>query len=72
MNYDYDVNYTPPAPTLELYLSVPERDTTIGPLSGIIDTGADGTLIPTAHLKELRASPDERGCAGSGMNGVRS
>ncbi|MFP4395561.1 MAG: hypothetical protein ACLFTI_09885 [Anaerolineales bacterium] len=57
MNYEYDVNYTPPAPTLGLYLSVPERDTTLGPLSGIIDTGADGTLIPTVYLKELRASP---------------
>jgi len=57
MKYQYDSNYTPPAPTLDLYLSVPEHGTMIGPLSGIIDTGADGTLIPTHYLKQLSATP---------------
>lgn len=57
MKHNYDTSYTPPAPILELYPSVPECGTTIGPLAGIIDTGADGTSIPTRYVKQLGATP---------------
>ncbi len=57
MTYPYDSAYVPPMPTLALYISVPEFDTRIGPVQGMIDTGADGTLIPIRYLKQLSATP---------------
>ncbi len=55
MTYPYNLTYDPPIPSLQIHLSVPDRDTTLGPLAGIVDTGADGTMIPLTYLKQLAA-----------------
>ncbi len=55
MTYPYNSAYNPPIPSLQVYLSVPDRDTSVGPLDGIVDTGADGTMIPVTYLRQLTA-----------------
>lgn len=53
MSHPYDANYNPPIPTLEITLSAVAGDQTVGPFSGIVDTGADGTIVPTSHLERI-------------------
>ena len=55
MNFSYNADYDPPIPILEIYLRVPEREMRVGPLNGIVDTGADGTMIPLVYLNQLGA-----------------
>jgi len=42
-------------PVVEVALAAPGCDFSMGPLSGIIDTGADITLVPTEYLRQLNA-----------------
>jgi hypothetical protein len=51
MNVPYDVTYTPPAPILQIRLAAPGEPSQVGPLVAIVDTGSDGTLIPTEYLE---------------------
>ncbi len=53
MKFKYQTHYTPPIPTMEVYLKSPEEETLVGPFTAIVDTGADSTLIPTAYLTRL-------------------
>lgn len=55
MKFSYSNSYTPPAPVLEIRLGYPGERLSIGPLAAIIDTGADGTLIPLALVDKLGA-----------------
>jgi predicted aspartyl protease len=47
--------YFPPFPSLPIHLGFPEHSLSLGPLDALIDTGADGTLVPQALLDELGA-----------------
>jgi predicted aspartyl protease len=53
MRFNYAPAYTPPAPIVELWLGVPEMTPAIGPLVALIDTGADGTLVPAHYLRAI-------------------
>ncbi len=53
MKTSYSQNYFPPAPMLLIRLAVPEEAPQIGPYPSLIDTGADGTFIPTSLLEQL-------------------
>jgi len=53
MKSAYSKEYDPPAPVLPISLAAPEEAPQIGPQSALIDTGADGTFIPTAFLEQL-------------------
>lgn len=55
MSYAYLDTYYPPVPTLEITLGYPEESLKLGPLTAIIDTGADGTLVPQALIDQLGA-----------------
>lgn len=55
MSYAYLDTYYPPIPTLEITLGYPEESLKLGPLTAIIDTGADGTLVPQALIDQLGA-----------------
>ncbi len=55
MSYPYLDAYYPPMPALELYLGYPEEASTLGPLTAIVDTGADGTLVPQSLIDEIGA-----------------
>jgi hypothetical protein len=49
----YSEEYIPPAPVLPVSLSAPGEASRLGPFLALIDTGADGTFVPTSLLEEL-------------------
>ena len=55
MKYPYLETYSPPAPILEVYFGYPGQSLSIGPVTALIDTGADGTLVPQSILDVLQA-----------------
>ena len=55
MSFPYLDTYYPPMPVLEIRLGYPGESLTQGPLVTIIDTGADGTLIPQSLLDQVGA-----------------
>ena len=59
MKQRYSRNYYPPSPVLEVRLAVPNGER-VGPLPALVDTGADGTLVPLEYLLDILApSTDE-------------
>ena len=55
LQFPYSHDYFPPAPVVRIRLGYPGENLTVGPLMALIDTGADGTLIPLTHLDALAA-----------------
>lgn len=55
MSYTYLTTYDPPMPALQVRLGYPAEALTLGPVAAIVDTGADGTLVPQSLIDELRA-----------------
>jgi hypothetical protein len=55
MKYPYSQRYLPAAPVLEVTSAAENRR--VGPLTGIVDNGADGTLVPMRFLSEIQAPP---------------
>lgn len=55
MNIPYDSSYDPPAPVLSIRLAAPGEPPQVRPLSAVVDTGSDGTLIPTHYLEQVEA-----------------
>ena len=53
MKIPYNQDYTPPAPTVEIWLAAPGESLAVGPIEAFIDSGADVTLIPRQHLRPL-------------------
>lgn len=53
MKTQYSREYSPPAPILSVNLTVPEEAFQLGPYPALIDTGADGTFVPTTLLEQL-------------------
>ena len=44
MKIPYNHDYTPPAPTVEIWLAAPGEALTVGPIEAFIDSGADVTV----------------------------
>jgi len=67
--YDYNSEYHPSMPMVELSIGLPSANTTLR-LGGIVDSGADATIIPVRYLLELGARRSRkafmRGITGSG------
>jgi len=57
MSIPYLDSYYPPIPVLEISLGYPQEMLTHGSLTALIDTGADGTLVPQSLIDELGAPP---------------
>jgi predicted aspartyl protease len=55
MKIAYNTAYFPPAPVLPVSLAIPDTTPEIGPLTALVDTGADGTFIPATLLEQLNA-----------------
>lgn len=53
MKTPYSHRYAPVAPVLTVRLAVPDASPQSGVYQALIDTGADGTFIPTAILEAL-------------------
>jgi hypothetical protein len=56
MKQSYNQDYSPPIPILEVRISTPEWELYTELLQAIVDTGADGTLVPIEHLQKIEAS----------------
>lgn len=51
--HDYDSSYNPAMPVLEIRIGRSASDLPIT-LTAVLDTGADGTIIPIQYLRRLR------------------
>jgi hypothetical protein len=57
MSLPYSQDYIPPIPVLRVRLSAPGEAPRTGWLTGLVDTGSDGTLIPSGELETAEAIP---------------
>jgi predicted aspartyl protease len=55
MPFSYDRTFAPPFPRLPVVVTLPESSARSSALSGLVDTGADATLVPAEHLQALEA-----------------
>jgi predicted aspartyl protease len=53
MSHSYLDTYYPAMPALKILLGYPGESLTVGPITAIMDTGADSTLIPQSLVDEL-------------------
>ncbi len=69
-SYNYDSDYHPPMPMVELAIGLPLSETTLE-VRAIVDSGADATIIPVRTLQEVGAHRSRkavmRGVTGVGM-----
>jgi hypothetical protein len=57
MKLAYSRSYLPAAPILEVTFISAAENRRVGPLTGMVDSGADGTLVPLRYLNEIQAPP---------------
>lgn len=57
MKVPYGKLYIPAAPVLEVTFVSAAENKRVGPLTGIVESGADGTLVPMRFLREIQAPP---------------
>jgi predicted aspartyl protease len=55
MKYPYDTHYEPPFPTVQVILDNIEDGEKTGRLPGLLDTGADGSMVPVDVLRQILA-----------------
>ncbi len=55
MTYRYSDDYFPPAPILDITLIGIAESLSVGPLTAMVDSGADGTIVPIKHLDQIHA-----------------
>jgi predicted aspartyl protease len=53
-DYPYDATYDPPIPVCNVTLTAPATGYSVE-LTAIVDTGADGTIVPVHYLEEIGA-----------------
>lgn len=57
MKFRYSHQYYPAAPIVDVtFISAAEQER-VGPLTAMIDSGADGTIVPMSYLDEIHAPP---------------
>jgi len=59
MSYRYADAWHPPMPVLEVQLSHPEQTLSQKLHTAIVDTGADGTLVPIQLIERLNSLTDQ-------------
>jgi len=55
MKFPFDQSFSPPMPVLAVTLRNEHEGLSTGPLDALVDTGADGTVVPAAYLTDVRA-----------------
>jgi predicted aspartyl protease len=55
MKQAYNSSFNPPVPILAIRLSAPDENPAGDLLNAIVDTGADGTLVPSSYLEQAGA-----------------
>ncbi len=56
-SFHYSTDYEPPAPVVNIKLVSPATNLQTHILTALVDSGADGTVIPIDYLREIKASP---------------
>jgi len=56
MKRSYNHEYYPPAPFLQVRFGVADAGLYTEDLLGIVDTGADATIVPLEHLDQIEAA----------------
>lgn len=59
--YLFDETKSPAMPVMDVKVIDPSSGMSVGPLSALVDTGADGTLVPKQLLEDIGAIPIGRG-----------
>ncbi|MEM7539500.1 MAG: retroviral-like aspartic protease family protein [Chloroflexota bacterium] len=54
-SFDYNSEYFPSAPTVEVEIFAPETPENTLTLTALVDSGSDGTIIPLKILKQIGA-----------------
>ncbi|MEZ4737399.1 MAG: retropepsin-like aspartic protease [Caldilineaceae bacterium] len=54
--FDYDQSYDPPFPAIQIGISTPEQPQTQRQLTVLVDSGSDGTLLPSDVLRAIGAT----------------
>jgi predicted aspartyl protease len=57
MNYQYNHDYFPPAPFVDVVFVTPAEPLYTSVLPAFVDSGADGTIVPIHYLEEIQALP---------------
>lgn len=57
VNFQYGREFFPPAPIIDITLISLAESLRSDTLPAIVDTGADGTIVPIGYLDEIQASP---------------
>lgn len=57
MKFKYNREYFPPIPVAEVTFITAAESLRAGPFEAVIDTGADGTIVPIDYLNGILASP---------------
>jgi predicted aspartyl protease len=60
-SYLFDETKSPSMPVMDVKVIEPSSGVTVGPLSALVDTGADGTLVPKHLREDMGAIPIGRG-----------
>ncbi len=55
--FAYDKTYDPPIPALPVIVYNSDAELRTSSLVALVDTGADGTLIPISYLRSVQAYP---------------
>ncbi len=53
--YSYSEDYDPPMPVVDVTLVSPHSGKVVGPEVALVDSGADGTLVPVDLLEQIGA-----------------
>lgn len=56
VQFDYDRSYLPPAPVVTLTVDGYSDSVQPATIQAMVDSGADGTMLPTAVLTQIQAS----------------
>ncbi|WP_420644730.1 aspartyl protease family protein [Candidatus Leptofilum sp.] len=56
VQFEYDRSYLPPAPVVTLTVHGYSDDVQPATIQAMVDSGADGTMLPTAVLTQIEAS----------------
>jgi predicted aspartyl protease len=71
MSYTYDAAFDPPAPVLSIRMAAPGETPQGDAVLALVDTGADGTLIPMSLLEQVEAIGVGDAVLRSGLGEVR-
>jgi hypothetical protein len=69
-SYDYDRSYNPSIPIVEIKIGQPWT-TPLLPLTALVDSGADGSIIPLQYLRQVGARRERKSWI-TGITGVRT